>query len=160
MAKGPEGALTRPDPHAERPGSRGPGLDRKKLALIHIVKKELQIGDENYRCLLRRVAGVESAKDLDQAGFRKLMRFFVRSQYYRVNDFGMTLKQKLFIKTLARQLGWGPDHLRNFIHKYYRRDDLDALTRKEASHLIESLKAVRAHESRAGRRPDQMSSGA
>jgi hypothetical protein len=150
MAKGPEAALTRPKPPPRRPGSRSLGLDRKKLALIHIVKKELRIGDEDYRCLLRRAAGVESAKDLDEAGFRKLMRFFVRSHYYRVNDFGMTLKQKLFIKALARELGWGPDHLRNFIRKYYRRDGLDALTRKEASHLIESLKGVRAHESPAG----------
>jgi len=150
MAKGPEGALTRSSLRDERPRPRRSGLDRKKLALIHIVKKELQIGDKDYRCLLRRIAGVESARDLDEAGFRKLMRFLVRSPYYRVNDFGMTLKQKLFIKALARELGWGPDHLRNFIHKYYRRDGLDALTRKEASYLIESLKAVRAHESRAG----------
>jgi hypothetical protein len=61
----------------------------------------------------------------------------------------MTLKQKLFIKALARQLDWDPDHLRNFIRKYYQRDGLDALTRKEASNLIESLKAIRVHEPRA-----------
>jgi hypothetical protein len=55
------------------------------------------------------------------------------------------LKQKLFIKSLASQLDWEEAHLTNFIHKYYRRESLDVLTRKEASHLIESLKAVRAH---------------
>jgi len=123
-------------------------LGRKKLALIHIVKKELGIGDPDYRCLLRRVAGVDSAKDLDEAGFRKLIRFLVRSGYYRANDFGMTLKQKLFIKSLAGELGWEDIHLRNFIRKYYRRDGLDALTRTEASKLIESLKAVREHGKR------------
>ncbi len=125
-----------------------PRLDRKKIALIHIVKKELGISDEDYRCILRRIAGVESSKDLDEEKFRKLMYFFVRSEHYRVNAFGMTLKQKLFIKALARQLAWDADHLRNFVRKYYQRDGVDFLTRKEASHLIESLKAIREHESR------------
>jgi len=150
MAKGREVALRRQDPPPPRRKSRGPGLDRKKIALIHIVKKELGIADEDYRCILRRIAGVDSSKDLDEAKFRKLMYFFVRSDYYRVNEFGMTLKQKLFIKALTRQLRWDAEHLRNFIRKYYRRDGLDFLTRKEASNLIESLKGIRIHESRAG----------
>ena len=150
MAKKAEGVLKPPATASEpaAPETPGGGLDRKKLALIHIVKKELGISDPDYRCLLKRIAGVESSKALDEAGFRKMMRFFVRSDYYRANDFGMTLKQKLFIKSLASQLGWEETHLRNFIHKYYRRVGLDVLTRKEASHLIESLKAVREHEGR------------
>jgi len=123
-------------------------MDRKKLALIHIVKKELGLADRDYRCILERVAGARSARDLDEAGFRRLMSYFVRSRYYRANPYGMTLKQKLFIKALARQLGWSGDHLGNFIRKYYRGADLDHLTRKDASHLIESLKAVRDHEVR------------
>jgi len=130
-------------------GPQAPAIDRKKLALIHIVKKELRIPEEDYRCLLRRIAGVESSRDLDEAGYRRLMRFFVRSDYYRVNDFGMTLKQKLYIKSLARGLGWNIAHLTNFIHKYYKREGLDVLTRKEASKLIESLKAIGQSESRA-----------
>lgn len=117
-------------------------LDRKKLALFHIVKKELGLRDADYRRILRQVAGVSSAKDLEEAGFRRLMRFFVRSDYFRANAHGMTLKQKLFIKALARDLGWDPAHLRNFIRKYYQKDGLEALDRKEASKLIESLKAI------------------
>lgn len=117
-------------------------LDRKKLALVHIVKKELGLRDADYRRILRQVAGVSSAKDLDEAGFRRLMRYFVRSAYFRANAHGMTLKQKLFIKALARDLGWDPALLRNFIRKYYRKDGLEALDRKEASKLIESLKAI------------------
>jgi hypothetical protein len=124
-------------------------MDRKKLALIHIVKKELGMSDRDYRCILKRIAGVESSKDLDEAGFRKMMRFFVRSDYFRANSFGMTLKQKMFIKSLASQLGWEETHLRNFIHKYYQREGLDQLNRKEASKLIESLKAIREHGARA-----------
>ncbi len=160
MAKKAEGVL-KPQATASEPGAPetpGSGLDRKKLALIHIVKKELGISDPDYRCLLKRIAGVESSKGLDEAGFRKMMRFFVRSDYYRANAFGMTLKQKLFIKALARDLGWDPGHLTNFIRKYYRREGLDALDRKDASKLIESLKAIRPHESR-GEEPESGSSG-
>ena len=147
MAKGTRGEMTgATSPSGVSAAAPPPrALDRKKLALIHIVKKELGISDRDYRCLLRRVAGVESSKDLDEAGFRTLMRFFVRSDYYRANSFGMTLKQKMFIKSLASQLGWEPEHLTNFIHKYYQRPDLDHLNRKEASKLIESLKAIRGH---------------
>ena len=123
-------------------------MTREKLALIHIVKKELKIPDREYRCILRRVAGVSSSKDLDEAKFRKLMYFFVHSKYYRVNDRGMTLRQKMFIKSLASQLSWDPAHLDHFIAKYYHEAGLAELTRKEASNLIESLKAIREHEAR------------
>ncbi|RPJ02797.1 MAG: DUF1018 domain-containing protein [Candidatus Aminicenantes bacterium] len=152
MAEKQKVPLNPPAPPLEPadPETPGGGLDRKKLALIHIVKKELGISDEDYRCVLKRIAGVESAKDLDEAGFRKMMRFFVRSDYFRANSFGMTLKQKMFIKALAGDLGWDPAHLTNFIRKYYQRDGLDALDRKDASKLIESLKAIRDHSAQAG----------
>ncbi len=126
------------------------GLDRKRLAAIHIVKKELGMSDGDYRCILRRIAHVESARDLDERKFRKLMYFFVHSHYYRANAFGMTLRQKMFIDTVVHQLGWDPNHLRNFVRKYYHRDGVDALNGREASHLIESLKAIRGSRVKDG----------
>ena len=95
------------------------GLDRKKLALIHIIKK-----------------------DLDEAGFRKLMRFFVRSPYYRENPDAITLKQKMFIKSLADKLGWTLEHRINFINKYYHKKELDRLSKQQAAKVIESLKNI------------------
>jgi hypothetical protein len=150
MAEKTEGSLKR---RPSRPGPPTPRLDRKKIALVHIVKKELGMSDKDYRRILKRIAGVKSSRDLDEAGFRKLMYFLVRSSYYQVNAFGLTLRQKLFVKALARQLAWDPDHLRNFIRKYYKREGLEVLTRKEASHLIESLKAIRGHEPGPAGRP-------
>jgi hypothetical protein len=146
MVQGPQRTPKRVGPPRRR-RPRGTGLGRKKLALIHIVKKELDISDEDYRCILQRIAGVQSAKDLDETHFRKLMYFLVHSHYYRVNAFGLTLRQKMFIDSLVRQLRWDQNHLRNFIRKYYHRHDLKSLTEREASHLIESLKAIRGHES-------------
>ena len=124
-------------------------MDRKKLAIIHIIKKELNLSDEEYRNILQSQAQVETAKELTEEKFRKLMRFFVRSPYYKVNALGLTIKQKLYIKFLAHNLSWDGDHLNNFIHKYYHKPDIDALTRKEAINLIESLKNVRLHTENA-----------
>ena len=121
-------------------------MDRNKLSVIHIVKKELNLSDAEYRSTLQRVAGVSSAKELDDEKFRKLMNYFVRSPYYQVNPFGLTIRQKLYIKYLAKEIDWEEEHLNNFIHKYYHKTNLDKLTRKEAIKVIESLKAIKQHK--------------
>ncbi len=124
-------------------------MDKKKLALIHIIKKELKLSDALYRKILRDAAGVESARDLDEAKFRKLMNYFVRSDYYRLNRSGLTIRQKLYIRHLAEALGWQNEHLDNFIHKYYHEQGLDALTKKEAMKVIESLKNIGERQAQA-----------
>jgi hypothetical protein len=124
----------------------GPCIDQKKLAVVHIIKKELNLSDKEYRDILHRAAGVESAKELDENKFRKLMGFFVRSPYYQVNSLGLTLRQKLYIKSIAGTLGWEESHLNNFIRKYYHKDNVGALTKADAVKLIESLKNVKHHQ--------------
>jgi len=119
-------------------------IDQKKLAVIHIVKKELHLSDDEYKSILQSAAGVTSAKDLDDFKFRKLMNYLVRDKRYRL-AYGMTLKQKLFIQYLARDMGWDSEHLRNFIHKYHHVPDIEALNRKQATKVIQSLKAVLEH---------------
>ncbi len=121
-------------------------MDRKKLAIIHIVKKELNLGDDEYRKILQDVTGVSSAKELDDVKFRKLMNFFVRSKYYQANPLGLTIKQKLYIKYLSQKLGWQEEHLNNFLQKYYQKAVTDMLTRKEAIKAIESLKNILTHQ--------------
>jgi len=61
-------------------------MDKKKLAVIHIVKKELSLSDGEYRNILERITGVRSAKDLTDNQFHKLMRYFVRTRHYRVTN--------------------------------------------------------------------------
>jgi len=48
-------------------------LDRKKIALLHVGKARLGIGDDDWRALLGRVAGVASSRDLDDFGFQAVM---------------------------------------------------------------------------------------
>ena len=121
-------------------------MDRKKLAVIHIVKKELGLSDEEYRDILQTYAGVRSAKDLDDKGFRKLMHHFVRSRHYRSSKNIITLRQKLYIKHLVTEAGWDEQHFVNFIRKYYKKSTLGNFTKREASNLIESLKNVIKHQ--------------
>ena len=123
-------------------------IDRKKIALIHIVKKELNLTDEAYRAFLQEAVGVQSSKDLDDEKFRVLMNYFVRSKHYRVNPWGLTIKQKIYVKDLAGELGWDGEHLNHFIHKYYHKESLEKLTRREGIKLIESLKNVMKHNTR------------
>ena len=120
-------------------------IDKKKLAVIHIVKKELGLSDQDYRDRLEEITGVRSAKWLDERGFRKLMNYFARSKHYRVNKSGLTFRQKMYIKGLKDQLNWNDEHFVNFLRKYYKKSDIHTLTRKEAVKVIESLKNVLEH---------------
>lgn len=117
-------------------------LDHSKLAVIHITVKELGLSDREYRDRLEKITGVRSARDLDEAGFRKLMRYFARSKHYRINVDGMTFRQKLYIRHLVDDLGWDPAHFVNFLKKYYHTDSVERLGKREASKLIESLKHI------------------
>ncbi len=123
------------------------GMDKKKVAFIHIVKRELKLNDREYRNILKQAVGVRSAKDLNEAKFRKLMNYFVRSKHYWINKLGLTIKQKLYIKYIAQQMEWTNEHLNNFIHKYYHKSHIDRLNRKEAIKVIESLKNIKQRAS-------------
>jgi hypothetical protein len=121
-------------------------LNHKKLAAIHIVKKELNLSEQEYRDTLEKVTGVRSAKYLDERGFGTLMKYFARSTYYKINKDGLTFRQKMYIKNLKEQLNWQDLHFSNFLKKYYKKTTIETLTKKEASKVIESLKNVLNHE--------------
>ena len=47
-------------------------IDAKKIALLHVAKKQLALTDEHWHDLLARTAGVESSKDCDNFGFQRI----------------------------------------------------------------------------------------
>lgn len=51
-------------------------LPPAKIALVHVAKKKLGLEDADYRTILLRVAGVQSARDLTEASFHQLMEVF------------------------------------------------------------------------------------
>ncbi len=55
---------------------------RKKLAIIHIAKKELGLDDETYRALLWGACRLSSAKDLQtEAQYQRIMKAFRQAGY-------------------------------------------------------------------------------
>ncbi|HCC54262.1 MAG TPA: hypothetical protein DEQ20_04965 [Desulfobulbaceae bacterium] len=119
-------------------------LDHKKLAVIHIVKKELKISEQEYRDTLEKISGVRSAKDLDNSDFQRLMRYFAKSGHYRASREGITFRQRMYIKHLLQDLAWDATHYTNFLKKYYKISETEALSKKEAGKVIESLKHILA----------------
>ncbi len=117
-------------------------MDNKKLAVIHIVKRELSLSDEEYRNILERVAGVRSSRDLTDSQFHKLMRYFVRTRHYRAIGKGITLRQKYYINRLKRDLGWDDSHFQNYIKKYFHNRNLDTYSKHDASNLIVALNTI------------------
>src|SRR4051794_34530291 len=65
---------------------RDPMPTNLQLKLIHIAYRQANLEEAQYRTILRNVAGVESAKDLDQAGFEDVMAV--------IEDCGFREKQK------------------------------------------------------------------
>jgi hypothetical protein len=116
-------------------------IDQKKIAVIHVVIKRLGLSDVEYRSTLQRVAGVKSSKDLDETGFRKLMKALVQSPHFKTNAYGMTIKQKMFIEYLADHIGYDQGHLENYLNKYFKHS-LETLNRKQASNVIAALKHI------------------
>jgi hypothetical protein len=117
-------------------------MDKKKLAVIHIVKKELSLSDDEYRNILERITGVRSAKDLTDNQFHKLMRYFVRTRHYRTTNKGITLRQIYYMRQLKEKLQWDDAHFQNYMHKYFHSSDINTYTRHDASNLIVALKAI------------------
>jgi hypothetical protein len=48
-------------------------LHPKKIALLHVAKRQLALADEDYRAILMRFGGVDSAAELTQSGFELVM---------------------------------------------------------------------------------------
>lgn len=117
-------------------------IDNKKIAIIHAVKRECGLSDEEYREILKKSAGVTSSKELDEAGFKKLMSSFAQTKHFKQEKNGITLKQKMFIEILIKELKWDKDHFKNYLHKYYHKDSIKSMDKKTASHLIISLKKI------------------
>ncbi|MYE58955.1 MAG: regulatory protein GemA [Alphaproteobacteria bacterium] len=57
-----------------RSGSEAAMASKKQVALVQIARRQLGLSEERYREILRKVALVESSKDLDQVGFELVMQ--------------------------------------------------------------------------------------
>ena len=135
-------------------------IGRKKKALLHIAKENLHLGKETYRQILKGVAGVESATQLTEEGFEKVMRRFQEMGFKGLlphpdhptpkgrlippgSPQGMesiTSSQKDFITYLLEKINWGEGHYHAFCQRIIKRPD--ALTKRDGQKIIIGLMAI------------------
>jgi phage gp16-like protein len=117
-------------------------INRKKISLIHVAKAKLGLDDEEYRETLLNLCNVDSAKDLTELGFNRLMRFFeavgFQSSNYKMPN--ITKSQEWRLRELEKALGWksNPRRLQGFCVKINKRE-LEQLNKAEAGFLIGAL---------------------
>ena len=134
-----------------------PSLPPDKVKLVHVAKGKVGMADEIYRAMLREVAGVDSSKQLDPAGFATVMNRFKALGFVNPNGAeapplddearraGMaTAAQRKFVRGLFRK--WhgadNPKALRAWLQRTFHIADLRFATDVLASNAIEALKAM------------------
>lgn len=144
---------------ARRDGAKD--INQRQRALLHVARRQLGLDEENYRSILRQAAGVESSRDLDPAGFDRVMEvlarmgFSPRRRYPSGRARGapdpdalVTPAQQKRMADLYTELGWTIlERQRGFnrrvVHKPWPQ------TRGEANKIIEALKAMIARRKEA-----------
>lgn len=119
----------------------------RDLAKIHMAKKQLNLGEEEYREILRSQTGQSSSSGLDHEGRTRVLAYFQRLGFRDSKPFGQVEK----IEWLWRKLGeTGALHDRSsvallaFIGRVADTSvsHLRFLPVAEASKVIEALKAM------------------
>ncbi len=137
-------------------------LSRPQTSILHVAKSKLKWDDETYRLVLVRIAGVETSKDLDQAGFEAVMGFAAYCGFRPLekgaprygNRPGMaTYAQLELIRELWRELHdqavCDDEALTGWLLKYQKVSSMRFLTLEAARKCIVALKAWKARPRRA-----------
>ena len=145
-----------------RQAARSGALTKKQTALIHVARKQLGLSDERYRYILRKMAGVESARDLDRTGFEFVMQAmaalgfrseFTRS-FYGHRDGMATPAQVTRIRALWGEYtegGAGERSLDKWLERTCKVSALRFLTDDEAQKALKGLWAMRNRQKAAKR---------
>jgi hypothetical protein len=135
-------------------------IGRKKKALVHIAKEDLNLDQESYRQILKGVAGVESSTQLTVQGFEKVMKRFqemgfkglLPSPYQPIpkgrlipsgspqGQETITSSQQDFILYLLEKLNWDEGHYHAFCQRIIKRPD--PVTKRDGQKVIIGLMAI------------------
>ena len=146
-------------------------IDRKKKALVHLAKHDLHLDDESYRQILKGVAGVESAANLTDEGFEKVMNRFQALGFKglllspshpvpkgRLIPRGsplegepMTTSQQNFVTFLLGKLVWDGGHFQAFCRRIIKKPAPE--TKRDGQKIIIGLLAISRQRARARRHP-------
>jgi phage gp16-like protein len=129
-------------------------MTNEQLALIHVAKKQLGLDDDTYRAILQKLGRVESAKQLDAAGFEAVLRYFNSCGFestWRKRNYGerpgmASPRQVALIRQLWREYTGGDDDaaLNKWLERTCKLSALAFLTPKAAQDAITGLKKMTA----------------
>lgn len=130
---------------------------KSRLAVIHVAKKQLGLGEEAYRAALSG-AGVSSARDIEtEAQFGLVMGAFSRLGFppsgrrnirrgavHGTNPAMISRRQEYYIKGLWGLASRAKDEksLRRMVKRIGKADDISFLTRRDASAVILALRDI------------------
>lgn len=132
-------------------------LPASKVALVHVAQRQLGLDDDSYRDILRWASGTDSAADLDEVGFMRVMKYMTalgfRSTWTKRtfgNRPGMASPAQV---DLMRKL-WlsyhGPDDgeaaLDAWLSKYHKVSALRFVSAEKAAKIVPALKAMVARQ--------------
>jgi hypothetical protein len=132
-------------------------LTPKQLGLLHAAKRMLGLDDDTYRAVLRTHGGVDSAKDLTPAGFKRVADHFRAAGFAKLPAparpaFGLRAgmaspDQVKYIQSLWRQVSEAGDRaLDRWLERTCKVTALRFLTAAQAQAAITGLKAMVAHK--------------
>lgn len=130
-----------------------PTIPAKKIALLHVARKQLGLDEDSYRDILRRWGGVETSAELDAFGFEKVMirmeGLGFRSTWTK-RTFGdregmATPAQVDYMRRLWEELDPGDvreAHFSAWLTKYHHVSALRFVSAEKAKSVIPALKAM------------------
>jgi len=137
-------------------------ISKAQITLLHVAKSKLGWTDDLYRSALVRIAGVTSAKELDNEGLEAMMGFaeycgfrpLVAGAPRYGNRPGMaTFAQLELIRELWREIHrervCDDEALIGWLRKYHKVDSMRFLTMEAARKAITALKAWKSRPRRA-----------
>lgn len=122
----------------------------KQIAMVQAAKRQLGLSDDEYRGLVRRIGGAESARDLTPAGFTALIRAFETLGFQRTNPplhvrRGMaTPAQIALVEELWRDYAGdnSGERLRHWLERSYKISALRFMTQDHAAMAINGLRVM------------------
>jgi phage gp16-like protein len=135
-------------------------LHPKKLALLHVAKKQLAMTDDDWRAMLSRAAGYDSSADLDDIGFERVMLELRRLGFKSTSakrSYGhrpgfATPAQIATMRTIWKEWhGDDPDEraLNAWLTRFHHVSALRFVTREKANAVLVALKAMLARKLRS-----------
>ncbi len=124
------------------------GITKQQIRMIWVLCHRLGLDEQPLHGLAQAVTGVSSIRQLSRPQAARLIEMLLKKAGFKTQDFprrpGLNTPHQLaYIQGLATQLGWQEEHTLSLAKRMYHVRRLRGLGVRQASGLIEALKAIR-----------------